>query len=79
MWLWGSNARQASDMQSQDIMVMEMESGREEGGRSSKEYWGVPRRLSRAGDRKACLQVIQGDLGDTLLLSPALTERQVQQ
>ena len=62
MWLRGSNARQASDMQNQDIMVTGVESGLEEGGRSSKEYSGVPRRLSRAGDRKACLQVIQGEL-----------------
>lgn len=60
-------------MQSQDIMVMEMESGREEGGGSSKEYWGVPRRLSRAGDRKACLQVIQGDSGRHTAAVPALT------
>lgn len=65
-------------MQSQDIMVMEMESGREEGGRSSKEYWEYLE-AEQSWRQKACLQVIQGDLGDTLLLSPALTERQVQQ
>lgn len=36
----GSNARQASDTDNQHIMVVGVESGLEEGGRSSEEYWG---------------------------------------
>lgn len=56
----GSNARQASDTENQHIMVVGVESGLEEGGRSSEEYWGgVPRGLSRSGPQESLL------IGDT--------------